>query len=163
VLSEYVFRGDDAADDVLVRLHGGFLHPLIQMMYGMEWRQPAIVAEALAQACVHSDAMKEFLLRSEIQANAQAKTQMPAIVDLYEAIRRDAKLANATQMKDPNKVHDGVLARAKEEMLSIASQVKVRPDELDERTVEMFNAAVFVAAAAAVHPSKLPRFDFFLM
>lgn len=47
VMAEYLFAGTEAADDLLVRLYAGFLHPLIQMMYGMEWRQPAIVSQLI--------------------------------------------------------------------------------------------------------------------
>lgn len=44
VLAERFFAGTEAADDLLVRLYAGFLHPLIQLMYGMEWKQPAIAS-----------------------------------------------------------------------------------------------------------------------
>lgn len=49
VLNEYVFKGDETADELFSRLFAGFLHPVIQLMYGLEWHQPAIVAMALAQ------------------------------------------------------------------------------------------------------------------
>ncbi|KAM6521731.1 hypothetical protein FALCPG4_011437 [Fusarium falciforme] len=53
VVQEHLLKGDAHADDLLTRLHAGVVHPLIQLMYGLEWKQPAIVAEALAQTCVH--------------------------------------------------------------------------------------------------------------
>jgi hypothetical protein len=49
-------------------------------------------------------------------------------------------------------------------MIALAARVRVRPEEVEEKTAEMFDAAVFVAAAAAlVQPGKQPKFDFFLM
>ncbi|KAK0727325.1 hypothetical protein B0T26DRAFT_747667 [Lasiosphaeria miniovina] len=171
VLAKYLFRPRDnnssspaAADDMLVRLYSGFLHPLIQLMYGMEWQQPAIVAEALAQTAVHGNDIKEFLLESEKRAYTEAeKRPMPPSAALLDAVRADKDLAAAARMEDGNKIRDGVLARAKEAMIRIAARVRVAPDELDERTAEMFNACVYMGAAAAVHPPKHPKFDFFLM
>ncbi|KAK3370199.1 hypothetical protein B0H63DRAFT_454404 [Podospora didyma] len=164
VVAEYLLNDDD----MLARLFAGFLHPLIQLMYGMEWKQPAIVAEALAQTAVHGNDLKGFLLESERLAAAAAEEdqkseKMPAIVELLEAIGKDENLAKAARMEDGNKIRDGVLVRAREDMIRVASRVRVRPDELDERTAEMFDACVYMAAAAAVHPSKVPKFDFFLM
>lgn len=132
-------------------------------MYGLEWKQPAIVAEALAQTCVHRNDLREFLMVSEQNAAASSSAAMPSILSLYEAVRNDPKLAAAAHDGDANKVRDGVLVRAKDEIIKVASRVRVRPEELDARTAEMFNAAVLVAASAAVHPPKYPKFDFFLM
>lgn len=124
------------------------------------------MAEGLAQAAVHSDDIKEFLLGAEEEARrtgAVAK-DMPAILDLVREARENETLARSARMSDENKIRDGVLARAKEDMIRLAARVRVAPDEVDARTVEMFNACVFVASAAAlVQPRKHPKFDFFLM
>lgn len=37
VVSDYLLDRDKGADALLVRLYAGFLHPLIQLMYGVEW------------------------------------------------------------------------------------------------------------------------------
>ncbi|KAG7109450.1 Questin oxidase like protein [Verticillium longisporum] len=66
VVNEYLFKGDAHANDLLVRLHAGVLHSLLQLMFALEWKQPAIVAEALAQTCVHQrDGLDGLLLESE--------------------------------------------------------------------------------------------------
>lgn len=164
-LGEYVFKGTEAADDLLVRLFAGFLHPLIQLMYGMEWSQPAIVAEGLAQACVHSaEGLTEFLLNSE-SLSKSSSSPTPSILSLYQAVASNPKLSKAARMEDANKVRDGVLAREKEEMIQLAARVKVLEEELDERTAEMFDACVYVGAAAALQhwPGKGPKWDFFLI
>ena len=71
VINEYLFGGDKRADALLIRMFAGkvlfssvvvllilnltgFLHPLIHLGFGIEFEQPAIVAEALAQAAVVS-------------------------------------------------------------------------------------------------------------
>ncbi|KAJ0117104.1 HypA protein [Diaporthe amygdali] len=166
VLAEYLFTGTEAADDLLVRLYAGVLHPLIQLMYGMEWNQPAIVAEGLAQTCVHKDNFKDELLAAERNANDEyGKTgaKMPTIASLLREVRENQKLATAARFEDGNKIRDGVFGRARDEMVAIMSKVKVRPEEIEEKTAEMFNTAVFMAAGATFHPPKINKFDFFLM
>ncbi|VUC34976.1 unnamed protein product [Clonostachys rosea] len=48
VISQYVFADSDVSRQLFSRLYSGFLHPMIQLMFGLEWEQPAIIAEALA-------------------------------------------------------------------------------------------------------------------
>ncbi len=99
-------------------------------MCGMEFFQPAIVAQALAQACVHDTGVGEFLLTAEKMADEAATStsaRMPSILSLYEAVRADEELADAVCLEDDNKVLDGVLVRARAEMLDVASQVRVPP------------------------------------
>lgn len=167
VLSRYLFQGDEAADDMLVRLYSGFLHPLIQLMYGVEWKQPAIVAEALAQTAVHGNDIGSFLLDSEQRAKEQQQQAsgqgMPTVVSLLEEIHANKKLATAARMEDGNKIRDGVMVRAKDEILNIAAKVRVSPDEIDEKTAEMFDACVYMTTSAAFHPGKQPKMDFFLI
>lgn len=131
-------------------------------MYGLEWSQPAIVSMALAQTAVHSNDLGPVLLEAE-RASRSSSTDMPSIASLYEAVKSNDKLAHAAQMKDANKVRDGVLKRARDEMLELASKVRVRPEQLDEKTIEMYDNAVYVAASASFHPPKINKFDFFLM
>jgi CRISPR/Cas system CMR subunit Cmr4 (Cas7 group RAMP superfamily) len=137
-------------------------------MYGVEWGQEAIVAEALAQTAVHSAEIGGFLVDAERAAARTTSVEKgekgPGVMELIAEVRRNEKLRRAARNEDAVKVRDGVLARAKEEMIALAARVRVRPEEVEERTAEMFNAALFVAAAAAfVREGKQPKFDFFLM
>ncbi|KAL2191791.1 hypothetical protein L209DRAFT_761414 [Thermothelomyces heterothallicus CBS 203.75] len=169
VVRKYLF--DSGSDDLLLRMFAGVLHPLIQLMYGVEWGQEAIVAEALAQAAVHEGWVGEYLLEAERLARqgggeGKGKEAGEGVMELIAAVRANPKLAGAARHGDANKIRDGVLARARDEMLAIAARVRVRPDqkEVEEKTAEMFDAALFVAAAAAmVKDGKQPKFDFFLM
>lgn len=52
VIERFVFS--DSVHRLLVRLVSGAIHPLIQMGHGVEFGLDALVAEGLAQACVHS-------------------------------------------------------------------------------------------------------------
>ncbi|OLN96120.1 Oxidoreductase AflY 1 [Colletotrichum chlorophyti] len=165
VVNEYLLKADPAADELLLRLHAGVLHPLIQLMFGLEWKQPAIVAEALAQACVHGlEKLDQLLLESECRANKMPlATRMPAILSVYESMQPNDKIKSAVRTEDIDKIADGLLLRARPELLAILGGIKVHPDELAERTAEMFHALVLVASGAAIHPPHHVKYNFFLM
>ncbi|KAJ3579448.1 hypothetical protein NPX13_g1113 [Xylaria arbuscula] len=154
VLNEYLFRGDERSDDLLVRMFA--------VMYGIEWKQPAIVAMGLAQASVHKDDMENFLLKAE-EAARSSSSPMPEIASLFQEVAADEKLSHSAHMSDENKIYDGVFQRAFDEIIRVVAKVKVQPEELDEKTVEMYNTTVYEAASAALRPGKEARFDFFLM
>ncbi|KAG8158869.1 hypothetical protein KVR01_011312 [Diaporthe batatas] len=165
VVSEYLFSGTEGAEDLLVRLYAGVLHPLLQLMYGMEWAQPAIVAEALAQTCVHHANFKKELFAAERRADEDygAEARMPSIVSLLREVRDQPRLRKELKFEAGYSLRDTVFNRAGDEMLEIMSKVKVRPDEVDERTAEMFDAIMFMAAGASFHPQKMNKFDFFII
>ncbi|KAI0006931.1 hypothetical protein F4779DRAFT_594277 [Xylariaceae sp. FL0662B] len=161
VLSEHLFKGDERSEDMLVRLFAGLLHPLIQLMYGVEWRQPAIVAMALAQTAVHNNGLRKFFLDSE-EASKSSPKPMPPIVDLQETARSNEKLSTA-RFNEPHKRGNVVLDQVWDEIVNLAGRVKVKPEELDERTAEMYHAAIYEGVAAALYPGKEPKFDFVLI
>lgn len=167
VVTEYLFSGTEGAEDLLVRLYAGVLHPLLQLMYAMEWKQPAIVAEALAQTCVHHANIKKELFAAERRADEKygrsSGSRMPSIASLLREVRDQPKLGKELKYDDGYSLRDTVFNRAGEEMLEIMSKVKVRPDELEERTAEMFDAIMFMGAGASFHPQKVNKFDFFIM
>ena len=173
VLLDRLFSGTPAAEDLLVRLFGGFLHPLIQLMYGIEWGQPTIVAQGLAQAAIHKlQGLDEFLHDAEKAAAAAAsaapdknKTAPASIISLFQAVAKSPALSSSAHFEDSNKLLQGVLGRAREKMTAVAARVTVPTTEegLAARTAEMAEACVFVAASAALHPPKYPKFDFFLL
>ncbi|KAF5874272.1 putative hypa-like protein [Botrytis fragariae] len=158
VLKESVFAGDSKADDMLGRMFAGFLHPLIHLGFGIEFNQPAIIAEALAQASVHDMWITKYLLDVEKKAQPGNKT----IPQLLDEIRDDKKLSTAAEWDDGNKIRDGILARAADEMMNYASQWTVGKGELEAKTAQMISSAVYFAAAAQ-RPPKQVKFDFYYM
>jgi len=169
VLQEYLFKPDDERSlDMLIRMHSGFLHPMIQLMYGVEWSEPTIVAMALAQASVHGDApYRKILLEAEENAQKQSsesgQTEMSSIVSLLEEINTNKKLATSAKLSDGNKIRDGVMKRAPDEMMRILTKVHVRPDGYEQALAEMVDASIYTGAAAAIREGKQPRWDFFLI
>lgn len=131
-------------------------------MYGIEWQQPAIVAMGLAQASVHGDDLESFLPKAE-EAARLSSSPMPEIASLFQEIAADEKLSKLAHTSDVSKLYDGVFKHAFGEIIRVAAKVKVQPEELDEKTIEMYNTIIYETASAAFHPGKEPRFDFFLM
>ncbi|KAJ6438636.1 HypA protein [Purpureocillium lavendulum] len=167
VVEDYLFADTPRARDMLGRLFAGFLHPMIQLMYGVEWEQPAIVAQGLSQAAVHEDRLGAFL---RLIDDAAAKTpksaeqQQRSVAEICEAVRReDEKLATSARWKDPNRIYDGVMVRAHDEAVALLAQIRVLPEDLEERTVEMIHTAAYIAAGASWNPPYIPKFDFFLI
>lgn len=105
----------------------------------MEFKQPAIIAEALAEAASHDIWISEFFQGAE--KAAKGKKSSKSMVELLDEIRADQKLSTAAHWDDGNKIRDGIMKRAPEEMIKYASQWIVEADQLEEKTAEMINAA----------------------
>lgn len=148
VINEYCLKGDERADDMLVRLHAGFLHPMIHLGFGVEFKQPAIIAEALAQAAVHDSWIGPFMLDAE-KAAASSGIEGKPMVELIDEVRADKKLSSAARWDDSNKIRDGILVRAPSEMICIAAKWRVMPDAIIERTAEMINVGYVSRAVPA--------------
>jgi len=145
---------------MLVRMFAGFLHPLIHLGFGVEFKQPAVIVEALAQAATHDGWTGKFLHAAEEAADINKPSK--SLVQLIHECRANEKLSNSPHWEDGNKVRDGVFVRAPDEMIALASQWTVKPEELEQKTAEMINAAVYFAGAAQ-RPTKQVKFDFFYM
>ncbi|KAM7208759.1 HypA protein [Naviculisporaceae sp. PSN 640] len=186
VLHEYLFSpaAEDKDAKMLVRLFAGLLHPLIQLMYGVEFHQRGIIAEALAQTAVHGGASSEklggYLLEAEKRATNSSSSSSSslekgkdkvAIIDLIEEIRNNESLRNAARRpRSAGQMYDSVLGReeVKDALVKIASRVRVHPEEkeIERRTVEMVNTALYVASSGAFcgeRIGKIHKFDFGLI
>ncbi|KAI2793918.1 Oxidoreductase ptaJ [Penicillium oxalicum] len=163
ILNEYLFAENGQAENLLCRLWGGLVHPLIHLGFGLEFNQPAIVAEALAQAAVHDDKLGyDFFLSAEKKAGAVGKASSKSLIQLLNEILENEALATSAQFGDKNKITDGVLRRASQEMLHVASQYTVSEDQVDEKLAEMINAFVYYTSAAQ-RPNKMVKLDFFFI
>ncbi|KFY31431.1 hypothetical protein V493_01116 [Pseudogymnoascus sp. VKM F-4281 (FW-2241)] len=160
VVQEYLFSRSEIAEDMLARLFGGFLHPLIHLGFGLEFNQPVIVAEALAETAVHDIWLSPFFIGAEKSAK-ESKTSK-TISQLVEDVDADEKLKASAKWSDGNKIRDGILKRAPQEMIYHASKYHVPLDQLSQKTAEMMDAIVFYTAAAQ-HPPKAIKIDFFFM
>jgi Questin oxidase-like len=160
VLNEHLFSRDEHADALLVRMYAGFLHPIIHLGFGVEFKQPAILAEALAQAAVHDHWIGDLLLPAEKMATEKRSDK--SLFDLIKEIQANEKIINAPHWEDGNKIRDGLLARAPDEMIDLTSQWKVKADELEKKTAEMISAAAYFTGSAQ-NPPKQVKFDFYFI
>ncbi|KAM3414892.1 hypothetical protein BST61_g10035 [Cercospora zeina] len=160
VLQEYIFAGDERAETMMVRMYAGFLHPIIHLGFGIEFQQPAIIAEALAQACCHDSWIGKALVPAEEAAKQNGDDK--SIVELLNELRSNKKIFEAPTWSDVNKIRDGLLVRSPHTLIDIISQVRVKPSDLDLKTAEMTNAAILYTAGAQ-NPAKAIKFDFYFM
>jgi hypothetical protein len=118
----------------------GLVHPLIHLGFGIEFNQPAIVAQALAQTAVHDEVMgPAFFLPAEKLAGGIGKPGKKSLLQLLNEIRENEALRKSAHWSDPNKMRDGVLTRAPDEMFNIAAQYTVAEDQVGERLADMIN------------------------
>ncbi|KAL2697476.1 hypothetical protein AAEP93_011380 [Penicillium crustosum] len=163
VLNQYVFSGDDRAESMLSRLFGGVLHPIIHLGYGLEFNQPAIVAQALSLAAVHGDWMgRNFLLPAERMANGIKSPEQASLFQLVNEIREDNTLKQSVRWTDTVKIRDGVLNRAPQQMLSYAARYTVSENQVTDRLTDMISTVAYYISTAQ-RPNKEVKFDFFLI
>ena len=118
----------------------GFLHPLIHLGFGIEFQQPAIVSEALAQAALHDNYLLPYFSSAEEAAHKSTERPSASMFQIIEMIRKDETLSVSAHWEDGNKLRDGVLHRAADEMVRYASLWTVEPEDLRYKTAEMVNA-----------------------
>ncbi|KAK4868734.1 hypothetical protein LT330_006936 [Penicillium expansum] len=163
VLGEYIFSGDERAESMMCRMFGGLVHPLIHLGFGIEFNQPAIVAQGLAQTAVHDDWLgRAFFLPAEKMAGGIGKPWQKSTFQLINEMRADTALVKSVQWADGNKIKDGVLHRAPEQMLKYASQFTVSEDQMEERLAGMINTVVYYTSAAQ-RPTREMWLDFFFI
>lgn len=89
----------------------------------------------------------------DVEKNAQPGNK--TIPQLLDEIRGDKKLSTAAEWDDGNKIRDGILARARGEMINYASQWTVGKGELEAKTAQMINSAIYFTAAAQRPPKQV--------
>lgn len=105
--------------------------------------------------------MGDFLRPAEAASKKNGNVEK-TLVELLEEMQNDDKIRSSAHWDDANKLRDGVLVRAPEEMIALASQWIATPETLEAKTAEMQNAAVYFASCAQ-RPPKEVKFDFFYM
>lgn len=98
------------------------------------------MAQALAQAAVHDNSLgRDFFLPAEKMAGGIGKPGNKSLRQLLEEIRKDETLSRSARNTDVNKIRDGVLHRAPQEMRKYAAQYTVSEDQVEERLADMIN------------------------
>ncbi|KAL4917425.1 hypothetical protein BDW62DRAFT_201857 [Aspergillus aurantiobrunneus] len=165
VVNEYLFSGDEVSNDILGRMHSGFLHPMIHLGCGLEFNQPLLVAEALAAGCVHDDWPNSFLFPTEERQKMHPETPSKPMLEVMADLHSDPVIRNAVQLTDPlNKISDGLLAKVCDGMVPYLARYRVTPtdEELQRQTVDMVHTCAYMVGAAQC-PGKVEALDFVML
>ncbi|KAI8716343.1 hypothetical protein NCS52_00927500 [Fusarium sp. LHS14.1] len=170
VVHEFLFSRSRIAEELLSRmfaneyspLHMGFLHPVIHFGFGLEFNQPAIIAEGLAQSAVHQPEVGKFFKGIQNAEKSLENSASRSMIDLIREIEQNHAIRSASCWGDGSWIDDNPLANAPEGLWKIAAQWRVSPDELKLKTAEMINVCIFHTAAAQ-RPEKQHKLDFFLI
>lgn len=138
VINTYLFANTSMSNDLFGRLFAGLLHPLIHLGFGLEFEQPAIVAEALSQAAVHENWMSPILWKCE-EAARRHVGPTKSLLQILDEIREDKVMHEAVRWDDDNKLRDGLMVRASDHAANIVSQWSVKDGELESKTLEMLS------------------------
>ncbi|KAI9648487.1 hypothetical protein NHQ30_003121 [Ciborinia camelliae] len=161
VLDEYCFKRTPLADTMLSQLYEGLYHPIIHLGLGVEFNQPSLIAEGLAHAASHdSSQIGPFFLETEKLASSSSVKPKP-LVELYAEIRGNQKVREAAWLKDGPLRGKGVLKRANDELVKIAAQFQVKPEDLERGTAEMMSCGALTSAAQK--DGKARKIDFFYL
>ncbi|KAK1144750.1 hypothetical protein N8T08_004761 [Aspergillus melleus] len=160
MINEYLFSGDELAESLLSRFFSGLIHPIIHLGFGIEFNQPAIVAQALAQAAVHEDYLGSSFF-SPAEKTALEADEKKTLIEIMDQMRADMKLSTAAHHEDDDRFSEGFLKRAPE-VIAHCSQWTVPEDKLHERLAEMMNTAIYWTATAQ-NPEKEIKLDFFYL
>ncbi|KJK60766.1 Protein of unknown function DUF4243 [Aspergillus parasiticus SU-1] len=165
VLHDYLFKGDTLTEDLLARLFSGFLHPLINLGFALEFQQPFLAAECLASTCMHPPYPAEFLTATEQHVECNGRPRSLPILSIAEGMRLDPVVATAVGPEDGNnRIADALLKRALKELIPHLSYFQVEPTEHDlaRKTAEILQASAYICGAAQ-HPRKVEALDFVML
>lgn len=164
-VNQYCFGRTRNADHILSRMYEQAFHSLIHLGLGVEFQQPIIIAEALAQAATDVDSgVTDFFRNAEHKAEqAGHASKERRLVDLLDDARANDKIRTAPRWDDfILKMKNGVLGRSGKEIAELAAQFRVSPESLERRTAEMLSCAAYFAGASQ-RAGKARKIDFFYM
>ncbi|KAF7183618.1 hypothetical protein CNMCM7691_003897 [Aspergillus felis] len=161
VLLEYLFKGDERADDMLVRMFSGIYHSWIHLGYALEFRQPCLVAEALAQTAIHWTWSLDKVLKPAEQIRPSSPKEKKPMLQILNEMRSDASVTNAPNWDDMYKI-ETLCDRATNRLIHHISQFTVAEDEIDETIADIMDVNAYMTAASQ-NPTKELKLDFFFI
>eukprot|EP00026_Physarum_polycephalum_P008730 Phypoly_transcript_08830.p1 GENE.Phypoly_transcript_08830~~Phypoly_transcript_08830.p1 ORF type:complete len:310 (+),score=63.08 Phypoly_transcript_08830:444-1373(+) len=140
--------------DLFGRFFSGVNHGLIHLGFGIEFKEPLIVAEGLSLAALSA----ELKFLQDLPASSSSPTTLH---DIFEQVRNDERLkvAPGKANKRLHKTYDSI--ELLHEYIS-KWDVKGTEGDIAAKERELFEMIVLVYAAP-ICPGKIPIFDFYLM
>jgi len=162
VVHDTLFSGTEVAEDMFQRLYAGFMHPLIHVGYGLEFKQPAIVAEGLAMTAMSRTWMGEVLVKVEQEAESVKFDETKTLISLLEEMRKNEKLFyEGPGWEDRSQIED-IVVRTTGEVSQNLKQFRVPVEHLSRKAAESINITGLFTAATQ-RPDKEIKMDFFYM
>jgi hypothetical protein len=162
VVNEYLFSRTPVAEAMFAQLYEGLYHPIIHLGFGVEFHQPSIVAEGLAQIASHEPGhvWSPFFMRSEQLAQSDA-VQAKHLTELYAEVRANTKIRASASLQDGPFRGQHHIGRAVDELVPIAAKFKVSPNDVERAAAEIFSTSAFTTAAQK--DGKQRKVDFFYL
>lgn len=166
VIVKYCCSHTRNSEALFARLFEGAFHSLIHLGLGVEFQLPSIVAEGLAQAATDASFGMEAFFRDCEELIAKSESALPrkSLAELLYEVHANETTRHGARWEDAgvSKIKAGVLGRAREQMVLLASQFRVDPEALEQRTVEMISSVAYMAGAGQ-RSGKARKIDFFYM
>ncbi|OCB92234.1 hypothetical protein A7U60_g363 [Sanghuangporus baumii] len=166
-LEEYIFseRANGNENNMLLRLVGGAVHPLIQIGYGTEFSMPSITASGLAETAV-TKPIPSSLYDDTPNSSAEDIKVLSIIRQMYDSDKLVPVMPYQPDALLSTRMKDAMTNGRPEEIRRLSAQLpiedNVQSTELDTRVEELIWAATLLTVSTGKHGRK-PRLDFFLM
>jgi Questin oxidase-like len=108
---------------------------------GLEFHQPALIVEALAETAVSVSRMGNFLSFIEEKAISAGNPNTKSLVQIIQEVGLDEKILSVVRWDEPNKLGNGPDKKAKEELADHSKDWGVGPGQLKEKMAELINGA----------------------
>jgi hypothetical protein len=119
----------------------GIMHPVLHLGYALEYAQPALVAEALAQAAIHernNDALSLFFPTTEKAARENQKSGQKGLLQLMQEIGQDAKMRESFKGPELERIKN-VINNAFDGIVHHTMQYTIAAEDVEMRILEMLD------------------------
>nr|A0A5B8YXH5.1 RecName: Full=Baeyer-Villiger oxidase GME11358; AltName: Full=Dibenzodioxocinones biosynthesis cluster protein GME11358 [Pestalotiopsis microspora]QED41489.1 hypothetical protein [Pestalotiopsis microspora] len=171
VVNQYIFSKSRVAEALLPLMYDGAYHPIIHLGLGVEFEQPAVIAEALAQAAAHDSFDTDWFFQSaeqgalESQSGASPSSSESTLLELARETAQDNTIRDAARtpgLIGTMKMKKAIYPKAGKQLLSLASRFRVTKETLKQKTAEMVNFCAYLAGCAQ-RRDRATKVDFFFM
>ena len=162
-------------EDLLPCVVSGAVHPLIHLGFGVEFKNDDVVAEGLAEACVHSPSFAPVV---DVAKFSKSATEKKSLLEIVDAIYEDTTFDGVVKYTDPIKSTSVLKSdKATEAIKDYVMQWSFDESEkgIGKAWSELFTLTTHFVASSAFPPPRIandpkyettklrPLLDFFLV
>jgi hypothetical protein len=139
VVHDTLFSGTELAEDMFRRLHYGFLHAIIHVGYGLEFKQPAIIAEGLAMTALSKTLFGDVLMKAEQEAESVKVDETKTLISLLDDMRKNENLFYEGPGWGDFRQIENITVRTANDVMQNLKQFKVPVEHLWQKAAECYN------------------------